>query len=298
MVSVLVEEMLHMTLVANLLNAVGGRARLDTPDMLAPYPRCLPHGDCSLDVPLLSFGRKALEVFLKIEQPAPPCAPPESDRYETIGQFYQAIERGFGDLCKEIGESSVFCGDPARQVNDEFYSGGGRIITVENLATALAALDEIVDQGEGAGHSPVWDGDHDVLHPERGHVAHYYRFQQLKLGRRCRCGDTPRTGPTGEPILVDWDGVRPMRSNPRTTDHDPGSAIRRAQEEFNGAYCAILQLLEQVFDGMPLVLGTAIDAMYGLKAQAQTLMEMPTEDGLATAGPTFEYVPHSSRVRT
>ena len=32
--SVLVEEMLHMTLAANLLNAVGGRPRLDVPELL------------------------------------------------------------------------------------------------------------------------------------------------------------------------------------------------------------------------------------------------------------------------
>ena len=35
--SVLVEEMLHMTLAANLLNAVGGHPRLDTPQMLSAY---------------------------------------------------------------------------------------------------------------------------------------------------------------------------------------------------------------------------------------------------------------------
>ena len=35
--------------------------------------------------------------------------------------------------------------------------------------------------------------------------------------------------------------------------------------------------------------------MYRLKVQAQALMEMPTEDGLTTAGPTFEYVPVSTR---
>src|ERR1041384_1206849 len=29
------------------------------------------------------------------------------------------------------------------------------------------------------------------------------------------------------------------------------------------------------------------------KVQAQALMEMPTEDGITTAGPTFEYVPPS-----
>jgi hypothetical protein len=295
MVSVLVEEMLHMTLVANLMNAVGGRPRLDTPEMLAPYPRCLPHGDCSFEVPLIPFGREALEVFLKVEKPAPPCAAPESDDYETIGQYYHAIVRGFRELCAQIGESDVFCGDPARQVTDAFYSGGGRIITVENLATALAALEEIVEQGEGADHLHVWDGDRDVFHPEREQVAHYYRIQQLKLGRRYRCGDTSRSGPTGEPILVDWDGVRPMRSNPRTTDHAPDGPIRRAQEEFNRAYCTLLHMLERAFDGSPQILETAIGAMYGLKAQAQTLMRLPTEDGLATAGPTFEYVPPDRR---
>src|SRR5882672_10747389 len=70
--SVLVEEMLHMTLAANLLNAVGGRPQLDTPQMLPVYPRCLPHGLClshgdrSFEVPLLPFGPEALDVFLKI----------------------------------------------------------------------------------------------------------------------------------------------------------------------------------------------------------------------------------------
>ena len=71
-------------------------------------------------------------------------------------------------------------------------------------------------------------------------------------------------------------------------------AIRRAQEQFNDAYCAILRLLDQAFNGSPQTLRTAIGSMYRLKVQAQTLMEMPTEDGSTTAGPTFEYVPPSS----
>src|SRR4051794_31363749 len=45
--SVLVEEMLHMTLAANLLNAVGGHPRLDTPQMLPAYPCSLPYSDGS-----------------------------------------------------------------------------------------------------------------------------------------------------------------------------------------------------------------------------------------------------------
>jgi len=194
-------------------------------------------------------------------------------------------------LCADLGEPRVFSGDPARQISDAPFPGGGRIVAVNGLASALAALDEIVEQGEGAAHVEVWDGDHDDVHPDRDQVAHYYRFQELKLGRRYRRGDTPGSGPTGDAISIDWNGVRPMRSNPRTSDHAPGSDIRRAQDQFNGSYCAILRLLDQSFNGSPQSLSTAISSMYRLKVQAQALMEMPTEDGITTAGPTFEYVP-------
>lgn len=287
--SVLVEEMLHMTLAANLLNAVGGEPRLDTPRMLPGYPRSLPHSDRSLQIPLLPFGPEALEVFLKIEQPAAPCAPAESDGYETIGQFYDAIRVGLRELCAVLGEAKVFCGDPARQISEAPFPEGS-VIAIVDLATALAALDEIVEQGEGADHGQVWDGDRDVYHPECEQVAHYFRFQELKLGRRYRRGDTPQSGPTGGAIAIDWSGVRPMRSNPRTSDHAPGSSIRNAQEQFNNSYCGLLRSLEQAFNGKPEMLETSITTMYRLKSLAQALMKMPTEDGTTTAGPTFEYV--------
>jgi len=238
-----------LTLAANLLNAVGGRPQLDIPRMLPGYPRPLPHGDRSIEIPLLRFSPEALEIFLKIEQPSPAGAPPEGDNYETIAQFYAAIKQGFLELSATLGEANVFCGDPARQVTDQhIYSGGGRIVAIDSLASALAALEEIVEQGEGADHVQVWDGDSDVFHPERDQVGHYYRFQELKLGRRYRRGDTRQSGPTGDPISIDWDGVRPMGANPRTSDQAPGSPILAAQEEFNRSYCTLLQLLEQAFN--------------------------------------------------
>jgi hypothetical protein len=286
--SVLVEEMLHITLSANLLNAMGGRPRLDYPKMLPGYPGCLPHGDRSFEIALFPFGPEAIETFLKIEQPSPTDALPEEDNYNTIGQFYDAIKQGVCELSANLGEANVFCGDPARQVTTQHF-GGGRIIAINNLANALAALAEIVTQGEGANHE-VWDGDRDVFHPDRDELAHYFRFNELKLGRRYRRGDTPRSGPTGEPISIDWDGVRPMKPNPRTSDHVPGSSIRAAQENFNHSYCTLLQLLDSAFDGAPQMLTSAIGTMYKLKAQARALMQTPSEDGLTTAGPTFEYV--------
>ncbi len=81
-------------------------------------------------------------------------------------------------------------------------SSFARIATLESLQEHLQWAPAYVE---------VWDGDHDDIHPDREQVAHYYRFQELKLGRRYRRGDTPQSGPTGDTISIDWNGVRPMR---------------------------------------------------------------------------------------
>jgi len=295
--SVLAEEMLHLALAANLLNAVGGSPKLDTPELLPSFPHPLPHGDRSVAVHLAPFGAEALELFLRIEQPASADAPPQSDEYQTIGQFYAAIEAGFRALCDELGETEVFQGAPERQIGELHLSGGGgQVIPVYDLKSALAALAEIIEQGEGAARTGVWDGDRDVFHPERDEVAHFYRFQELRLGRRYQPGDTPQSGPTGEEIVVDWDGVLPMRHNPRTSDYPQGSPVRVAQEEFNQTYCLLLYLLEEAFNGEPGQMKDAVGVMFTLRAQALALMKIPTGDGRTTAGPTFEYVPPEQRV--
>ncbi len=294
--SVLAEEMLHLALVANLLNAVGGSPRLDTPELLPPYPHPLPHGDRSVQVHLVPFGVAALELFLEIERPASADDPPQSGEYHTIGQFYAAIEAGFRALHEKLGEAGLFSGAPERQISAvHLRGGGGTMIAVHDLESALAALGEIIEQGEGAARTDVWDGDRDVFHPEREEVAHYYRFQELRLGRRYRTGDTPQSGPTGEEIKVDLDGVLPMRPNPRTADYPEGSPVRVAQEEFNQTYSLLLYVLEQAFNGDPGRLKDSVDTMFALRKQALALMKMPTGDGTTTAGPTFEYVPPGQR---
>src|SRR5262249_32665249 len=165
--------------------------------------------------------------------------------------------------------------DPGRQLSGvHFRHTAGRLIAVHDLASALDALEEIVEQGEGTTRGEVWDGDRDVFHPDREEVAHYYRFQELKLGRRYRRGDTPQSGPTGEAISVDLASVLPMRRNPWLAEYAPGSAIRKAQDEFNHTYCTVLHLLEQAFNGSPRLLAVAVATMYRLEAQAKALMRM------------------------
>jgi len=294
--SVFMEEMLHLTMAANLLNAVGGRPVLDAPSLLPSFPTYLPHSNRAFQVPLVKFSPEAIDVFLQIERPGEHDSLPEDNDFETIGQFYEAIEVALEHLSEKLGEEALFCGDPARQVTDElYYGGGGRIITVSDLASARAALAEIVEQGEGLQHQEVWDGDRDMFHPEREEVAHYFRFQEIKLGRRFAPGDTPQSGPTGEPFRVDWDAVHNMRPNPRSKDYLEGSEQRVAMEEFNHAYSGVLHLLDETFNGSPRLLAVATGAMYGLKQQAIDLMELPSGDGETTVGPSFEYVPPQLR---
>ncbi len=291
--SVLFEEMLHMTLAANLLNAIGGRPVVDDPEFIANYPTPLPHSDNSILVPLARFSPEAIETFMRIEKPEGSDARPEAEGYETIGQFYGSIEDGFKSLCAALGEKAVFCGDPKLQVTPEVLSfrGDRRVVPVYDLASALVAIDEIEEQGEGLKHAEVWDGDRDMFHPDRDEVAHYFRFSEIAQGRSYQRGDTPQSGPTGDPFIVDWDAVYPMRGNPRTEDYPEGSDERATMSEFNQLYSDMLRLLHRAFNGEQAKLSDAISEMMELRDRARELMQMPNDDGLTSVGPSFEYLP-------
>lgn len=294
--SIVLEEMLHLTLAANILNAVGGAPRLDSPDLLPAHPTFLPHSNGSIELSLGPFSPEAVQTFMAIEKPAAAGGPPEDDAWETIGQFYAAIEQALARLAAELGDAALFCGDPARQVSTAaYYGGAGQIVAVTDLRSAMQALQEIVEQGEGLDHASILDGDRDMFHPDRDEVAHYFRFAELALGRRYRPGDTPRSGPSGEPVAVDWEAVRRMRPNPRGADYRPGSEARAASDAFNRCYCDVLRLLELCFNGHPELLAVATGAMYGIKQQAIDLMRLDSGDGQTTAGPSFEWVPHEDR---
>ncbi|ROO86644.1 ferritin-like protein [Actinocorallia herbida] len=276
MAGAIAERLLHLALAANLLNAVGGTPRLDSPRMLPhPYPRPLPHCDPSLEVSLLPFGPEALDMFLRLDDPAPPWASAESGRFTAPAELHAAIGDGLRTLCADLGEPEVFGGDPARQVaSAPFGPAAGHLIRVDGLASAQAALKELTGPRTRHGRRPG--------------------LRELRSGRRYRYGDTPRSGPTGSPLTVDLTAVRPMAADPRLADHAPGTRVRTAQDEFNHTYCAVLHLLEQSFTGVPRLFPTATATLYGLKAQAQALMNTP-ETPRTTAGPTFEYVYPESR---
>jgi hypothetical protein len=278
---VVMEEMLHLTLACNLLNAVGGEPQLIPPVASPPqYPAFLPHSADSFVVDLLPFSPEALETFLLIEKPARAGAPPEPDRFHTIGQFYEAIMDAIRELDRR---EDIFTGHRDRQVDGSYYYGGaGEAFPVTDLESAKRALDEIVFEGEGMDHT-IWEqlGEGEEL-------AHYFRFEELYRGRRYVRGDTPDGGPTGEPIMLDYGAVLPMRPNPKAADHPPGSELRAMADECNRTYCELLRELNAAFNGRPSELVEAVQTMLRLRYQAIALMRVPVGDGM-TAGPPFEW---------
>lgn len=291
--SVFIEEMLHMTLAANVLNAIGGAPALDQPGFMPTYPQFLPHSRGLFEIPLARFSPASIETFMRIENPEGDGAQPETDDYATQGQFYLAIEQALQALCAEHGERAIFCGDPARQITNECldYTGSGRVIAVYDLASALAAINEIEEQGEGVTPKDVWDGDRDMFHPEAEEVAHYFRYQEVQLGRFYQRGDTPASGPTGRAFETDWDAVFPMRDNPRSSDYAHGTPVRERMDAFNQLYSDMLRGLHRAFNGEPKHMFVTVRQMLELKTRAQELMQMPSGDGVTTAGPSFEWRP-------
>jgi hypothetical protein len=289
--SVVMEEMLHLSLAANILNAIGGHPSLNHRRFVPEYPTYLPHSDDSICIPLEKFSRHSIETFLKIERPARQVAPPEAHNFHTIGQFYEALGEALCRLAKkEKAEGrNLFSGNPEKQVTENFYyGGGGKLFPVSCLESALWALQEIVNQGEGIHHS-IFDGDHHIFGQDK-EVAHYFRFNEIHEERYYTPKDTPKSGPTGAILHVNWDEVYNMGINPKTENYPEGSELRERSEEFNRTYRQLLDTLHDAFNGKPDLLIQAVGIMYDLKYKAIALMRTPVQGKHYNAGPSFEYV--------
>lgn len=301
---VAVEEMLHLTLAANVLNALGGTPDLTRPGFVPSYPAYLPDGENDFPVDLRPFSPEAVETFCKIERPgkAPSAssrlvrAPgserllvgqpdDEEMRFYSIGEFYAEIIDGLEKVA--AGDPGLFCGDPARQVGPEhFYSGGGTVIVVGDLESARRALGFIAAQGEGL-DSGLYDAD--------GELAHYYRFRQLQLGRYYQEGDGP-DAPSGPSLSVTWDDVYPVKVNARLADYPAGSGLADAARGFNSGYGAFLALLTQAFNGQPELLRDAVWDMFRLRDGFSRLVRNPLPgSGGLHAAPTFEIAQEVTR---
>lgn len=295
---VAVEEMLHLTLAANLLNAVGGTPDLSADGFVPVYPAHLPDGEEDFEVGTRAFSRDTIENFLKIERPAlaeddqrfvardrserallPGVDAHEDDlHFYSIGEFYAEITEGIGRLHGAMGDD-LFCGDPAHQVGPAYYySGGGAIVEVTDGASAATAMRLISEQGEGLGGA---------IYDEEGELAHYYRFQQLLLGRYYQPGDRGGS-PTGPPLEVDWDAVYPVMADAQLDDYTEPGDLRDAVLAHSTAYGEFLARLTEAFTGRPDLLMPAVGDMFRIKELACQIMRNPMPgDAGVNAAPVF-----------
>jgi Ferritin-like len=165
---VAVQEMLHLALANNLLTAIGAMPHLHRPN----FPiRCQWYPP-DVRLALVPFGEPALRHFMYLERPdsidlqdadafaaicecRPLTATPATlmaapQVYHTVGHLYRSIEHGFERLVERYGEADVFIGPPRAQARPEVFGWRG-LVPVTDLASARAAIELIVEQGEGAG---------------------------------------------------------------------------------------------------------------------------------------------------
>jgi hypothetical protein len=285
--SVVVEEMLHMTLAANVLNAVGGKPKIGSRKWAPVYPSDMPHSAIRFKVNLLRFSKEAVNTFLRIERPAPPTEVPKPGKFGSIGQFYEAVR---GELRRLDREKGIFR-SKQNQVTGEhyYYDSGGKLFGVDCLHDAEQALDEIVGQGEGIDGS-IKDGD-GASFGDGIEYAHYFRFNEIFHERRYRAEDKPGDAPSGDPLPVDWNAVYNMVPNPKMSMFRNKPAVHGRMREFNRMYTKLLANLHRACDGKPELLMDGIPMMHAMRLSAVDLMQEPCDIGDYTAGPSFEIVP-------
>ena len=268
--SIVAEEMLHAALATNLLLAVGGQPDFASTRYIPTYPSELPHHTPPLVLGLEPCSVELIqEVFMRIEQPETHGAPAQPDQFETLGQFYHALEIGLRELSAEL---EIFA-DPQldRQMSDPSFYGpvqfdaddSGGLMMIEDLDSAIDAIEVIVHQGEGLSDERWADPDHQEL-------THYYKLERLVEG------------------ISTIGRVHPIPKNPRTTAYPPN--LRAASDLFNGAYRYLFHVMEKLFSATPSRsqhVGRLYRLMTGVMSPlARYLVTQQVDD--KHAAPTFE----------
>jgi len=263
--SVVQEEMLHMAMACNILNAIGGKPVLNDPARLAAFPCSLPgHSKTShaFTVSLNKCCPAAVETFLKIELPERVLKEKHhEDGWCTIGEFYDEIAALINS--DQLNDQDFSHG---RQVGNKFNPAAGTLYEVHSRGEALAALEEIIDQGEGH-TSGLYDKDHQL--------THYWKFQSIY--------DLMENE-----IWNYKDEVYDM-----TPDPDERFFSDKAKElnaQFNTEWSMLLNELQEAFSSKEPNLDQPIGRMFRLKEPAVALMQQPLIGKKGNAGPTFTFI--------
>ena len=321
--SVAVEEMLHLAQVANLLTAIGASGRFERSNFPLPAS-AYPFG---LQLTLEPFSRDTIERFVCYEMPSAGVLSAEQEGvyasirarvlasrgsdtdgpgggsvplridaveggtgnepfevdFRTVGEFYHKIKTGF----ETLPEDELFIGPPEAQTNGRFVDFQGELVSVTDRASACAAIDMIIEQGE----APT------TAHPD----AHFVIFDAIRKEFEQAVAAANEGGTLFQP-------VRPVVANPMTRFYENqsgGILIRdpvthQAADLFNVAYETMLLMLLRFFSHTEeseaelerLSRATLRIMTTVIRPLGEALTKMPVGDPTRpgmTAGPGFGY---------
>ncbi len=293
------QEMLHLALCCNLLTAIGAAPHFRRPN----FPQRASYFPAGVQFDLLPFGDTALRHFIYLERPegmqvedAPGfiagIAPtptltgheivPFLQGFATVGHLYRGIEQGFRHLADKYGEDRLFIGPPRAQATESSFRWP-ELVAVTDLHSAIAAIETIVEQGEGArGHAD--EGHYGqflrIFEEYREMVQNDPAFEPARPAHLAWCR-APGTSDVAAPVLI---------TDPVTAD---------VADLFNASYEVLVQMLARFFahteeddDELDTLADTAVSVMFMvIRPLGNILTRLPIGAALPdnTAGPSFEY---------
>lgn len=307
--SVAVEEMLHLAQVSNMLTAIGGAPHFKRTNFPLPS-NAFPFG---IELTLEPFSQALVERLVCYEMPEAGILAPDrqaqydqirarvasvphiADRkrrhstaepfevdFKTVGEFYHKIESGF----KSVPQNELFIGPPEAQAKARYLDLEGELVAVVDRASACAAIEMIVQQGE----APTTE------HPD----AHFCVFDSIRTEYEVLKAQAAQS-------RIVFDPVRPVISNPMTRYYDDAtggniitdSLTHEVADLFNTAYDTMLLMLLRFFahedenetELRLLARGTLRLMASVLRPLGEALTKMPAGKEFAgkTAGPGFGY---------
>jgi CDGSH-type Zn-finger protein/uncharacterized Fe-S cluster protein YjdI len=252
--SVALEEMLHLALVNNLLAAIGATPHMSRPE----FPVRQGYFPSDLDFHLAPFNEQTMQHFVFIEKPegievkdgagftheshyervvGVDLLTPTARDYASQGHLYHGIARAIRNLANELGEEALFIGHGEAQLSSAEFPLPG-LFEISGVETAMKAIEEIVDQGEGA--------------PAHRENSHYARFDSILQEYRALKQARP-----------EFEAALPAAQNPVLTElvedehttRVSNSLARHVVDLGNSIYVLMLQTLAQVGSPVPLPSG-------------------------------------------
>ncbi len=280
------EEMIHFLVVNNVIMAIGEPFHVPDLDFgtvngLLPVP---------LDLALEPLDIGSVQRFIALEQPGGRSADPPGDDlpYGSPSELYAAIRDG---LCRVPdlflvakgrggGEHHLFLRESINAVHPDYQ------LEVDDLASALFAVDVVTEQGEG---NVLTAADPD----EEAHFDTFLRISDLLMTEHL-AAERRRAAP--------WTPAYPVVRNPSLRAGNPATEpvtdpdARTVLTLFNKSYFMMFQLMVQHFGHQPdaslrrsELMNLAIEVMTGvLRPTAELLVRMPSGRRGRTAGPSFE----------